>query len=233
MSFEKLAQTVAATPEANQHAARRAAEDARKPFHDAWLSTIYPLWQGTLVLAARRPGIESATGGVDHRFPPAVNAAEVLKTLPARDWILAELLTVTTVTGAGVQIVYVFAGDENDGALVRLVGTCDGGDLTISPEHTKQWSGPKSKLVDAAIADAPEAAGLLGAVIFDAHQLRQERLQREEEARKEAEAKRAAAAQAEKERVEAERVRMETAALEESRRLEAEALAKKSDPPAE
>src|SRR5215831_18611025 len=222
MSFEKLADRIQGTPEAAAHAAARRAELLRKPWHEAFLAEVYPFWQGPMVAISRKHGVESCTHGVAHDFPPAVNAKDVLNVLPRREWVLAELLTATTVVGAGVVVAYVFSGDENDGLLVRVVGLRDGNVTTLLPQHTKQWSGPKAKVIEAAAGDVDDAKGLFAPLVLEACQAKDERVAREKAEAEAAEKKRREEEEARARAEVEERERVEKAALAEAERLAAE-----------
>lgn len=211
MSFEELAKRTAGTPEAAAHAQARAGELARKPFHDAWLADVYPHWQGPLNTVSRQAGVESVTHSPVAGFVAADNAADALKLLTRKDFVVSEILTASHVSGLRAVVAYAFAGDVNDGVLARMVGYSEKGGLTLLLDQTKQWQGPLGKLVEAAQEDVGAAASLFGSLFVAALDTREAREVHEREL----------AARAERDRVAAEE---EAAAAEEHRKkLAAEA----------
>jgi hypothetical protein len=189
MSFEELAKRIAGHPNAQAHAAARTTELARRPWHDAFLADVYPGWQGPLVRMSRKAGIESATHSAGPAPSEGSSWLEVSRALPPRDWVLAEWLVVSAAVGVSAVLGYLFAGDENDGAMARVGAIGDAG-LTYLPEISKAWAGPRGKLIQDAIDDVPAAAALFGTLLVKALDAKEARLEAEAEAARVTEARR-------------------------------------------
>lgn len=225
MSFEEFAKRV--QPQVSEAQALRAAELARKPFHDAFVSEVYPHWQGPLTTIHKKPGIESCTHGVMQGLLDCTNKPELVKILGRSEWLVSEIVSVSSVVGVRAVAVYLFAGDPNEGVMARVLGHVDRG-LTLALDTVKQARGPLAKLVEDAVATVPEMAAELGAHLLGGLEARDARIAKEkadaesaEKARQEAEAK----AKADQEARERERIERETAQVQARKDAEAKAKA--------
>jgi hypothetical protein len=149
-----------------------------------------------MVRMSRKAGVESATQAAHSGLPAATNIGAIERLLPKRTWLICEVIRVQAHVGVGAFVGYAFSGDETDGALARIAGTTDGPLLTCLPEMTKQWAGPRPKVLQFAEEDVDVASNLFGTLLVRALDAKEERLEREasdvraaEEARVAAEAK--------------------------------------------
>lgn len=192
MSFEEFEKRTANHPGVGSKAAELAADDNRRAFHEAWLREVYPHWQGPLVSISKRSGVESATYSVTNGLSSWKNGAEVLRALGRDDWLVTEVIAVTTAVGVQVAVTYAFAGDPNDGAMLRLAGYSDGGLVAVS-DTGRLTKGPKAALMAVAEADLTEAVEVLGTMLVTALDAREARALAERETAERAERERAEA----------------------------------------
>lgn len=216
MSLDKLAEMMKGRTELDEHAKERVVERAREPFHNAWLREVYPFWQGPLKALSRAPGVSRVGHGID-------TAPELGVTFGALALALGEDIFAETVVGVVAKISYVFAGDVNDGQLVRLPSITDAGKRANLGELAKVWTGPIDRLIAGAEDDVDEAAELLTTLLVDGVKAHDERVAAEKKAAAEAEAARIAAEEQARKDEEEHQEKMKTAALEASRAAEEEA----------
>lgn len=234
MSFDVFAKMVAGTPENAAGAAARAAELARKPFAEAFVSEVYPHWQGPLKTMSGKPGVESVTHGHVAGFLPVESMGGISQTLETP--LLSEVLTVTTHVGVRAVVAYIFAGDVNDGVVKRVAGYAESGALVLATEGQASplyfARGPLAALVAALEADVQAASALFGHLLVAGLDARLDRLAREEAAKEAAEKARAEAEQkAKDEAAAAEKLRIEAEAAEVRARKGEEESAPDADEP--
>ena len=198
MSFEKFAEMTKGDPAVTAAQADRRAASARKPFHDLFLSDVYPSWQGPMTRMSKKAGVASVTHGVAQTFPAAVNAKDLQNALSApRFVVLAEHLVVETHANVGAAVVYVFAGSESDAVAARLAGFRDGTELHLVDEDTERFAGTIAAVMAAVEADCEAAAELFGPLLVQGHEHRTARIAAEKDAAEKAEADKLAAEAAE------------------------------------
>jgi hypothetical protein len=165
MSFDEFAKRVAAKTTAAEVSAS-AAEKIRKPFAEAFVADVYPHWQGPLKTIHDMPGIAGA--GMSHviGFPPGTNANAVLANLGRNDFVLSEVITISTTYGVAAVIVYAFAGDARRGEVVRIPAIVIEGAWTYRPADILRATGPIEELVKLCVADVPSAPGLFGQLLL-------------------------------------------------------------------
>ncbi len=217
MSLEQLAEMMKGRPELDDHAKARAAERGRQPFHEAFLHEIYePFWQGPLRVLSRAPGVSRVGHGSDSAPDLGVNFGKLAL-------VISEDIFVETVVGVVVKISYIFAGDVNDGQLIRMPSATDAGARTLLTDHAKVWTGPIDRLLSGAEDDVDDVSGLLPKLLVEAVATRDARVAAEAKAAEEAAAAAKAAEEKAKKDEEERQEKMKTAALEAARAAEEEA----------
>lgn len=219
MSLKDLAESMKGRPELDAAGKDRAAERARAPFHEGWLREVYePFWQAPLKKLSRAAGVVRVGHGID-------TAPDVGVSFGSLALVIGEDVFVETVVGVVVKMSYIFAGDVNDGQLLRVPVVIDAGVRTIRSEHTKVWTGPINRLLTGAEEDVDDAAALFPTLLLEGVKAHDERLATEKAAADAAEADRVAAVEAAKKAEAEAKEQMETAALTESQRAEEAAKA--------
>jgi hypothetical protein len=232
MSFDEFAKRVAAKTTAAE-LSTSAAEKLRKPFAEAFVTDIYPHWQGPLKTIHDMPGVSSV--GMSHvpGFPPASNVKEVLAKLGRADFILSEVLTVATDHGVAAVIVYAFAGDPRRAEVVRIPAVVFDGSWTYRATEILRSTDSLENLAKFCVADVEVAAELFGSLLvlaLDAKEAAEaERARRAEELRQKAIADKAAETKRQAE--EAQRQADEAAKTAADKQAEADEAAKAAAEP--
>lgn len=214
MSLEQLAEKMKGRPQVEDHQAAAAVNRAREPFHRAFLQDVYPHWGGPLKTLAGGIGVTRAGLSVDPSPDVGVTFGDL-------KLAIGEDILVETVLGVHAKMSYVFAGDVNDGQLLRVPSVVDANNRTILGDQAKVWTGPLDKLIAAAVEDVDAAAAMLPTILLDAIEGYDQRIRAENRAKLEAAAKakadEEAAARAETEAAS----QAKTAAIEEADRRQA------------
>lgn len=172
MSMKDFSSRVKGDPDVVARAQDAATERARRVWNDLWREEIYPMWQPTLKLLSKMEGVEFAGHQPVHGFPAGA-PSEVLNLItkkPSDFLVSQDVIVRAKVPGVGVTVSYVFSGDANDGAMVRLVSFEAPGveGRRFKKETVKQWFGNIDRLEAAAIEDIDESDDLFGTVLIEA-----------------------------------------------------------------
>jgi hypothetical protein len=135
---------------------RRHLENTKYAWNDVWLKQIYPHWQGDLQAIARVPGVVNVLSSPgDKLLVGWANASD----LPSRRWAFGERIWIEPVAGIqGVEILYLFAGDEADTTILRVLGKTGGG---LELQSIKRWQGGLAEVGQEATRDVPAASETL------------------------------------------------------------------------
>lgn len=135
---------------------RRRFEKLKNGWNEVWLKQIYPRWQIDLQSIAQVPGVVKVLASpMDKPLSGWKNAGD----LPARPWAFGERIWIEPVAGIqGVEIVYVFAGDEADTTILRVLGRTG---IALELESAKSWQGHLDQVGHEATHDVQAASEAL------------------------------------------------------------------------
>lgn len=155
-ALEEFRKRMADTGLAAADEERRRFEKLRNAWNDVWLQQIYPRWQSDLQSIAQVAGVVKVLGSPMHE---PLRGWKNAGALPSRPWTFGERIWIEPVAGIqGVEIVYLFAGDEGDTTILRVLGKTG---IALELDSAKSWQGHLHEVGQDATHDVPAASEAL------------------------------------------------------------------------